>query len=118
MARNPNDVTGRKRDELAKQHSEELQQRAAEMSMVTAEAKAELDTPIDATQPNRQTVIVDSVVKTTEDQDSVEIRVIADIEYMTLGSGNYYNFKAGQKYTVSKHVANHLKEKGYLAGVI
>jgi hypothetical protein len=118
MARNPNDVTGRKRDELAKQHSEELQQRAAEMSMITAEAKNDLENPIDATKPNRQTVIVDSVVKTTEDEDSVEIRVIADLDSMTLGSGNYYSFKAGQKYTVSRHVAEHLKEKGYLAGVI
>jgi menaquinone-dependent protoporphyrinogen IX oxidase len=37
---------------------------------------------------------------------------------MTLGAGNYYSFKAGQKYKVTKAVAEHLQEKGYLAGVI
>ncbi len=37
---------------------------------------------------------------------------------MTLGAGNYYSFKAGQKYKVSRQVAQHLEEKGYLAGVI
>jgi hypothetical protein len=41
-----------------------------------------------------------------------------DIENMTLGAGNNYNFKAGQKYSVTKTVATHLQEKGYLAGVI
>lgn len=118
MARNPNDVTGRKRDELVKENIEALNQRAGEMSMVNAQAKAELEEAIDATVPNRQTVIVDSVVHTTEDADKVEIRVIADLDSMTLGAGNYYSFKAGQKYTVTKAVALHLKEKGYLAGVI
>lgn len=118
MARNPSDVTGRKRDELIKENVEAMNQRAGEMSMVNAQAKAEMNEPIDATIPNRQTVIVDSVVHTTEDEDKVEIRVIADLESMTLGAGNYYSFKAGQKYTVTKAVATHLKEKGYLAGVI
>ncbi len=37
---------------------------------------------------------------------------------MTLGAGNNYSFKAGQKYVVSKAVAQHLREKGYLAGVL
>ena len=120
MARNPNDVTGRKRDALAAEHVEEIQKRAEEMSLATAEAQIKLESEVlDATQPNRTTVVVDEV-KIVGDQEgeTVEIRVLADIESMTLGSGNYYSFKAGQKYKVTKAVADHLKEKGYLAGVI
>jgi hypothetical protein len=37
---------------------------------------------------------------------------------MTFGAGNYYSFEAGKKYKVSRDLARHLEEKGYLAGVI
>jgi hypothetical protein len=112
----PTDVTGRTRAALAEQFEKEQQDRAGEMSMISAQAKADLDVPVDATVPNRATVIVDNPVELAKpDEDRVEIRVIEDIENMTLGKGNNYNFKAGQKYVVTRHVATHLKEKGYLA---
>lgn len=115
----PTDVTGRMREQAAAAAAEAQADRAAEMSMATAQAAAKLETEvIDATQPSRQTVIVDEVITVGSQDDSVEIRVVEDIENMTLGVGNNYNFKAGQKYRVTRHVANHLKEKGYLAGVI
>lgn len=115
----PTDATGVMREKLAAQAAEEQAERAAEMSMATAQAKVKLETEvIDATVPDRQTIIVDEVVTVASADDAVEIRVIEDIENMTLGAGNNYNFKAGQKYRVTKHVAQHLKEKGYLAGVI
>lgn len=119
-ARNPSDVTGRKRDELAAQYADEVQKRAEEMSLATAEAAEKLETEvIDATTPGRPTVIIDKVTTVGKaDADNVEIRVIANIESMTFGAGNTYDFKAGQKYLVTKELANHLKEKGYLAGVI
>ncbi len=89
------------------------------MSMASATAALKLETEvIDATIPDRQTIIVDEVITVGESSDSVEIRVIETIENMTLGAGNNYNFKAGQKYKVTKQVAQHLREKGYLAGVI
>jgi hypothetical protein len=90
------------------------------MSMATAQAKISLDTNVvDATVPDRQTVIVDEPVTVGSPSDeNVEIRVVQDIENMTLGVGNNYNFKAGQRYKVTKDIALHLKEKGYLAGVI
>jgi len=114
----PADVTGRKREQLVAASLEEMQERANSMSMATAEAKIKLETEvIDATIPERQTVIVDEPTITSSDAEVV-IRVIEDIENMTLGSGNNYSFKAGQKYKVTKHVAQHLQEKGYLAGVI
>lgn len=116
----PTDATGVVREKMLADNMEALQERAAEMSMATAQAKIKLETEvIDATVPDRQTVIVDEPVtvgKVTE--EAVEIRVIEDIENMTLGAGNNYTFKAGQKYKVTKAVALHLKEKGYLAGVI
>ena len=86
---------------------------------IAAEAQIKLDEVVDATIPNRATVIEDSVtVVANKEEDSVVIRVIETIDSMTLGAGNYYSFKAGQKYKVSRQVAQHLEEKGYLAGVI
>ena len=115
----PTDVTGRMREQQLEENLEAMQERAAEMSMASATAAVRLETEvIDATLPDRQTVIVDEVITVGESNDSVEIRVIETIENMTLGAGNNYNFKAGQKYKVTKLVAQHLKEKGYLAGVI
>ena len=116
--KNPADVTGRKRDELAAKHADEVQKRAAEMSLATAEAAEKLETEvIDATVPNRPTIVVDKVTTVgKEDTENVEIRVIADIENMTFGAGNNYSFKAGQKYLVNKNLANHLLEKGYVVG--
>lgn len=116
----PTDVTGRKREEMAAQFAEEQSQRAAEMSLATAEAEIKLETEvIDATVPSRPTVVVDEVTVLSQAQDdTVVIRVIEDIENMTLGAGNNFSFKAGQKYQVKRNVAKHLEEKGYLAGVI
>ena len=115
----PADVTGRKREAMVAANLEEMQEKANSMSMATAEAKIKLETEvIDATAPDRQTVIVDDPIKLGNQEDTVVIRVIETIENMTLGVGNNYSFKAGQKYQVTKAVADHLKEKGYLAGVI
>jgi hypothetical protein len=115
----PTDVTGRAREAQIADNIEALQERAGEMSMATAAAQIKLETEVvDATTPNRATVIVDEPTVIGSQEDSVMIRVVEDIESMTLGAGNYYNFKAGQKYKVSRQVALHLEEKGYLAGVI
>ena len=83
----------------------------------TAQVKLETEV-IDATLPDRQTVIVDSPIEVGGSDATVVIRVVEDIENMTLGAGNNYSFKAGQKYSVTQAVATHLREKGYLAGVI
>ena len=116
----PTDATGRVREQLLEANAQAQSDRAAEMSMATAQAKIALDVNVvDATVPDRQTIIVDEPVTVGSPSDeNVEIRVIQDIENMTLGVGNNYNFKAGQRYKVTKDVALHLKEKGYLAGII
>jgi hypothetical protein len=116
--KNPADVTGRKRDELAAQNVEEVQKRAEEMSLATAEKAERLETEvIDATTPGRPTIIVDKVTTVGKtDPDNVEVRVIADVQSMTFGAGNTYDFRAGQKYLVTKNLATHLLEKGYILG--
>lgn len=117
--KSPTDVTGRARDEMAEQFAEEVAKRAEEMSLATAEAAVKLETEvIDATKPDRQTVIVDTVAKVGKQEDTVQIRVIENIENMTLGAGNNYSFKVGQKYEVTRAVAQHLQEKGYLAATL
>jgi hypothetical protein len=110
------DVTGRQREEQIKANAEALAARAGEMSMATA-AKDYRDATevVDLTQPAAPTVIdeVESLGVSLAD-DSVVVRVAEDIEMMTIGAGNHYSFQTGKKYKVSKAVAEHLKEKGYL----
>jgi hypothetical protein len=111
------DVTGRQREEQIKAHAEELAQRAGEMSMATAQAAAKLETEVlDLTEPNKPATVIDEVesVGVTLADDAQVIRLAEDLEFVTIGVGNHYSFKAGQKYKVAKHVAQHLQEKGYL----
>lgn len=116
----PTDVTGRKREQQIAENAEAMQKSAETMSMATAEAKVKLETEvIDATIPSRPTVIVDEpTIISSGKEDTVVIRVIDDVENMTLGVGNTYSFKAGQKYQVTRNVAQHLEQKGYLAGIL
>lgn len=111
------DFTGRQREAAAKLHAEEQSKRAEEMSLATAEAVRKEETEVvDATTPNRlTTVVVDEVKKTGATGSTVTIRVSEDVESMTLGAGKNYTFRVGTKYEVTKHVADHLEAKGYLA---
>ena len=110
------DFTGRQRDALAAKALEEQQNAANQMAMATMEAniKAETET-IDATVPSRPTTVVVEDIKAVSKDATVEIRVSENVESMTLGAGNVYNFEAGKKYVVTKDVADHLESKGYLA---
>jgi len=110
------DVTGRQREELLKSNAEELQKRAEQMSMATAEAQHKLATEtLDLTKGPIATVIdeVEDLGVTSADESEV-IRVIEDLDFVTVGVGNHYSFKAGGKYKVPSNVATHLREKGYL----
>lgn len=115
----PTDATGRQREKLIQENSEAVQEAATNMAMATAQKKIDLDNEvIDATQPNKATVIVDEPTIVNAGDEVTTIRVVEDIEHMTFGAGNFFSFKAGQKYQVTKDLARHLEEKGYLAGVI
>lgn len=111
------DVTGRQREEQIKAHAEELAQKATEMSMVTqAQAYKDETEVIDSTVPNKPATVIDEVeaVGVSLADDTQVIRVAEDLDFVTIGAGNHYSFKAGKKYKVAKHVAAHLQEKGYL----
>jgi len=111
------DVTGRQREEQIKAHAEEIASRANEMSMATAAREYQDQTEvIDATTPTTAPTVIDEVesVGVSLAGDTTIIRVAEDIENMTVGAGNNWSFQAGKKYKVPLHIANHLKEKGYL----
>ena len=110
------DVTGRQREDQIKAVAEQQAARVNEMSMATAVKEVKDATEVvDMTIPSAPTVIdeVESVGVSLAD-DSVVVRVAENIDQMTIGAGNSYSFQAGKKYKVSKHVANHLQETGYL----
>lgn len=111
------DYTGRQREALQQQYVEEQANRANEMSLASAEKTYKVEHEVlDGTKPNRiETIVVEDIKKTTDEKDTVVVRVGEDIDSMTLGAGNFYSFKAGQKYEVTKAVADHLDAKGYLA---
>jgi hypothetical protein len=113
----PTDVTGRQREQLIKQHAEEISRRAEEMSIATAVETERLETEVvDLSKAPERPTVIDEV----EDlgvglaDDTTVIRVAEDLDMVTIGVGNHYSFKAGQKYKVPKNVARQLQEKGYL----
>lgn len=115
----PTDTTGRQREAQQAAFADEQAEAAQNMAMATAQKAVALETEIiDATVPNRATVIVDEPTIVASGDKTVTIRVVEDIEHMTFGAGNFFSFKAGQKYQVTQDLARHLEEKGYLAGVI
>jgi methionine-rich copper-binding protein CopC len=115
----PTDATGRTREKLQAEFAEQQQESASQMAMATAQKAVALETEIiDATKPNKAEIIIDEPTVLAEGEKTVTIRVVEDIEHMTFGAGNFFSFKAGQKYQVTRELARHLEEKGYLAGVI
>lgn len=44
------------------------------------------------------------------------MRVVEDLEDVTIGYGNTFTFEAGRTYKVPAFVYNHLAEKGYVWG--
>jgi len=113
----PADFTGRQRDAQVAQQLEDQAARQNELAMATAEAAIRVETEvIDATKPMKaEPVVLDAVTKSDDSKATVTIRVSDNIEAMTFGAGNYYSFKAGQKYEVTPDVAAHLEEKGYVS---
>lgn len=113
----PTDVTGRQREKLIKENAEAIAERAKEMSIATATETIRKETEVTdlSVNPDRPTIIdeIEDLGVTTAD-DSVVVRVAEDLDFVTIGVGKHYSFKAGQKYKVTKQVADHLREKGYL----
>lgn len=111
------DFTGRERERLIKENAEAIKARAEEMSLVTAaEAERAATEVTDYTESISQPTIIDSVesVGVALSDEWEVVQVLEDLEALTFGAGNHYDFKAGQKYKVPKDLANHLREKGYV----
>ena len=105
------DFTGRQREEMIKANAEEIQKRAQEMAIASQVEAERIETQtIDLTSAIVPTVIdeVESLGVESAD-DSEVIRVAEDLDFVTIGAGNNYSFKAGQKYKVPRNVAAHLK---------
>lgn len=126
----PGDFTGRQTEKLRKEASEKDADRAKQLSMATAEEKERIDnTIVDYSDPNRPVeedapagafdtydVDTDDVVEVEQEGDStpmVLIRLNADLK-TNVGYRQEYEFEAGRRYRVPKHVADHLDEKGYV----
>lgn len=111
------DVTGRQREELIKEQAAEQVRRSDEISMATAAEAARLETEIvDLSETPDKPTVIDEIEDLGVDlaDDTTVIRVAEDLDMVTIGVGNHYSFRAGQKYKVPSQVATHLKEKGLL----
>lgn len=130
------DATGQQRAKLAAEQAEVAEKRQAELTMVNQQ-KA-IDVQEGVFDPATGAKIADSddqvgdaeILHSEEDQDpsievvdlgvetvehdDVVIRVNETLDSVTIGAGNHYSFKEGQKYKVPRNVAFHLEEKGYV----
>lgn len=115
----PLDATGKAAEDAAKRNAKALADRADEISISRAvEAESLANDVFDPKTPDAPLLIdeVEQIGVQTADTDVI-IRTITDIEQMTYGVGNTYNFKAGQKYKVPRDLAVYLDRLGYLSMV-
>lgn len=131
--RKPTDHTGAQREKLEREHAEELNRRAEELGMATQAAQAASEEVVDYSSgtdavrelgaaeelgltASSDVVVVggDEPVIVDSGERSVEVRINTNLDDVTIGAGNNYNFKEGGRYRVPLHVAQHLEEKGYV----
>ena len=112
-----NDFTGRQAAELAAEKAKEQQEAAEQMAMMTATKEKEFeDSVYDMTEQPSNPTVIDEIVEVGVEMadDTIVVRVAEDVENMTYGYGNNYQFKAGGKYKVPRPVAERLQELGLL----
>lgn len=119
----PADLTGTRKVQLQEQHAEELAAREGEIALMDA-AKRESDKEVvdytngapKGTDEPDVAPIVTPVVEVK--QAFVTIRLNSKIEQMTFGKTdgrlNNFDFEEGRQYRVSKDLADHLEELGYV----
>lgn len=114
---NPKDFTGNQKRILAEQHREAQAARENEISMRHQESAENLDIPIDLSGEFPQAVAVaddDLEAPVQIEPEFANIRIACDLEKVTIGQGNVYEFKEGQVYRVPLNVARHLHQLGYV----
>lgn len=111
----PKDFTGQQKAKLQEQHAKEISDRRDELAMMEAAEREGLDIAIVQDGSGTQHRLSAEDVEAVDlDPQWVEIRTNCDVEHATIGYGNDYNFKEGQKYKVPPFVAGWLNELGYL----
>lgn len=111
----PSDFTGRQRESEASKSAQAVAEREGQISMAR---QIELDREdTDVFDPASNESLGNQTQVVLDDTSEVVIRVVEDIEDMTLGAGTHYTFAVGKKYKVSRSVADHLASIGYLVGV-
>ena len=96
------DFTGRQAEKLAEQKQAELAERAGSISTINPIPEAIVNSQ------GSDEVAAPVRVKSA----TVRFKVNTDLEDVTIGQGNIFTFKRGETYTASRHVYDHLEEKG------
>lgn len=111
----PSDFTGRQREVEAQKAAEELAQRQGQIATAQQIEIDRIETDVfDPTTSDSIGPLASIVLD--EKAEEVIIQVVEDIEDMTFGAGTHYSFVAGQRYKVSRALADHLDSIGYLLG--
>jgi hypothetical protein len=110
------DATGKAAEDAAKRNAAELRKRQDEISTIRRAEQEALETNVFDPKSPDQPIFIDEIeeVGVSVNNDSVIIRTITDIDEMTYGVGNTYNFKAGVKYSVPRDLADYLEGLGYI----
>lgn len=113
------DFTGKQKAALSEKHAAEQEARSNQIALATAEAAAAQDTETVDLVPRKEEVKQEKVGEVAvQDVDVeepiVEFRVTENLEMVTIGQGNHYDFAQGQKYKAPKHIYDHLEEKGLI----
>lgn len=108
------DLTGRARLEQQKAHAEELAAREGEIAVAAAYQAEHAENEV-LDYSSETPTIIDAVEMPLEVSEEWRvIRTNEDLEDVTIGVNNVYNFTAGQKTKVPAWVADHLESKGYV----
>lgn len=122
-AKRPQDVTGRLAEKLQEEHKEELARRSEEIGLVNAVRVESLDDPIDIipahlAEARRQTADpasdLSEATEVVVEEPMVGMRVSVDLDDVTIGHGNTYSFKVGQKYRVPRYIYAYMDERGFV----
>jgi len=111
----PGDVTGREKARLEKEAAVELEARRGEITLMAEAQRAENLDVVDLT---NGPIVAPEVIEVVEVVDvkraDRELRVNTDLEQVTFGAGNHYDFQEGRRYKVPADLYDHLDEKGYV----
>ena len=112
----PLDATGKAAEDAARRNAKELAARADEITLMRQAEEELLKTAVfDPKKPDAP-ILLDEIEEVGVNvlNDKVVIRTVTDIDDMTYGVGNSYSFKAGQKYSVPRDLADYLEQLGYI----